>query len=305
MRRWGTAADHVTFIDMAKAGRNPGCIIARILRAFADAQPDRHVRIVGEPIWPRPHRRRIAACVQHEALINTRLRRTRRHHSLPLRRCRAPSPRTLTDAEATHPVLWEDSEQRRSGEFDWAAILGRYNQRLPEPEAAATIAVETAHDLAPARSFAAEHATARGLAPGRVRDLGLIVTELVTNSLVHTDGPAELRIWVERDHLVREVCDRGCVDDPLVGRCPAAPGQLGGRGLLVVNDLADLGRTRFTPHGTTIRALLSGLARNFGDVSRSCGQAARGGASCVAMRSSRWCRSFLVNFHSNGVAICP
>ena len=38
----------------------------------------------------------------------------------------------------------------------------------------------------------------------------------------------------------------------------------------------------------------------------SCGQAASAGSalSWAAMRSSRAFRSFLVNFHSNGVAIC-
>ena len=49
---------------------------------------------------------------------------------------------------------------------------------------------------------------------------------------------------------------------------------------------------------------LSALARNCGDV-WVCGQAASAGAgSWAARRLSRSSRSDLVNFHSNGVAIC-
>ena len=43
-------------------------------------------------------------------------------------------------------------------------------------------------------------------------------------------------------------------DDPLAGRRPAIPTQLNGRGLLVVNHLADLVRTHTRPGQTTIRA---------------------------------------------------
>ena len=51
---------------------------------------------------------------------------------------------------------------------------------------------------------------------------------------------------------------------------------------------------------------LSGLARNFGDVFVGARYAAgvRAASSWAAMRSSRAFRSSLVNFHSNGVAIC-
>ena len=71
------------------------------------------------------------------------------------------------------------------------------------------------------------------------------------NSLVHARGPAQLRLWTADDHLICEVRDNGQLTDPLVGRRPPEPGQLSGRGLLLVHALADLVRAH-----TTIRALL-------------------------------------------------
>ena len=56
-----------------------------------------------------------------------------------------------------------------------------------------------------------------------------------------------------RDLLVVEVADAGRLDDPLAGRRPAPPHQLGGRGLLMVHHLADLVRTTTGPGGTTTR----------------------------------------------------
>ena len=67
----GPAAARVTLIDMTEAGRNPGRIIPVVLRAFADRHPERHVRIVGEPIWGGRTATEYPACVQHEALINS------------------------------------------------------------------------------------------------------------------------------------------------------------------------------------------------------------------------------------------
>jgi len=66
----GDLAAQVRLVDMSVAGRNPGRIIAEVLRAAVDAHPDRHVRVIGEPIWPGRSDLEYPACVQHEALIN-------------------------------------------------------------------------------------------------------------------------------------------------------------------------------------------------------------------------------------------
>jgi hypothetical protein len=47
----GGDAEGILFLDMTEAGRNPGRIIPKVLRGFADAHPKGRVRIIGEPIW--------------------------------------------------------------------------------------------------------------------------------------------------------------------------------------------------------------------------------------------------------------
>ncbi|MFD1044397.1 hypothetical protein ACFQ1S_01705, partial [Kibdelosporangium lantanae] len=47
--------------------------------------------------------------------------------------------------------------------------------------------------------------------------------------------------------------DRGHLTNPLAGRVPASVTQFGGRGLLLVNHLADLVRIHTTPAGTAVR----------------------------------------------------
>src|SRR4051794_6898829 len=47
----GEDAADVRFLDMTEAGRNPGRIIPKVLRGFADAHRHVRVRIIGEPIW--------------------------------------------------------------------------------------------------------------------------------------------------------------------------------------------------------------------------------------------------------------
>ena len=48
----GVLVDRVRLVDMSQAGRNPGRIIAEVLRAAVDAHPHQRVRVIGEPIWP-------------------------------------------------------------------------------------------------------------------------------------------------------------------------------------------------------------------------------------------------------------
>jgi hypothetical protein len=49
------------------------------------------------------------------------------------------------------------------------------------------------------------------------------------------------------------VRDAGTIADPLAGRRPASPRSAAGRGLLLVNHLADLVRTHASADSTTVR----------------------------------------------------
>ncbi|ADJ48217.1 anti-sigma regulatory factor [Amycolatopsis mediterranei S699] len=247
----GADADRITLMDMGIAGRNPGRIIPGVLRAFADTHPDRHVRIIGEPIWPDRSAHEYPACVQHEALIN--LAFTGRDVTIL---CpydtQNLTPAVLADAEATHPLLIDTAGQRNSTAYDPEAIIAGYNQPLPEPTDAADLTVD-ATNLAHARTLARTHARQAGLSQDKTADVELVVTELVTNSIDHGGGTGRLRIWTADGYLLCQVHDHGTLTDPLAGRHPVPPDQHRNRGLLLVNHMADLVRLHTNTDGTTFR----------------------------------------------------
>ncbi|MFF7392140.1 anti-sigma factor RsbA family regulatory protein [Streptomyces scabiei] len=250
----GERGREVEFLDMTRAGRNPGRIIPGVLRAFADAHPTGRVRIIGEPIWADRSAVEYPACVQHEALINAAFQG--RHVTIlcPYD-ADALAPETLADAHATHPVVIDAGVERASDTYDPERIVAHYNQPLAHPPGAAALSFD-ADALPSARSFAVQEARQLGLSGDRLQDLTLAVAELTTNSVVHGGGTGTLRVWAEGLQVVCEVHDRGRLADPLAGRKPPARDQLGGRGLLLVHYVADLVRLHTTEAGTTVRFYL-------------------------------------------------
>ncbi|MEE1757425.1 anti-sigma factor RsbA family regulatory protein [Streptomyces sp. SP18CS02] len=248
----GRDAERVGLIDMEQAGRNPGRIIPRVLRAFADAHPGRHVRIIGEPIWQSRSAEEYPACVQHEALINHAFTGRTVTILCPYDTSRLDE-RVLTDARATHPVLIEGGVELPSQMYAPDRVVADYNLPLAVPRDVDGLDFDA--DLLPeARRYATRRALALGLPGNRHDDFALAVAELTTNSVVHGGGSGTVRVWVEGGHLVCEVRDRGLLDDPMAGRRPAAPGQIGGRGLLLVHYLSDLVRLHSGSEGTTVRS---------------------------------------------------
>ena len=245
----GTDADRVMSMDMTRVGRNPGRIIPGVLRAFADAHPHERVRIIGEPIWAGRTTTEYPACAQHEALINLAFAGRAVTILCPYD-ADSLGPQALADAEVTHPLLVDTTGERASGAYAPERIIAEYNRPLPAP-----VAPRIAFDvgtLAHTRRFATEQATRLGLR-GDHTEFELIVGELTANSVAHGGGTGTLSIWAEETNLVCEVRDCGHITDPLAGRRPAGRHQLSGRGLLLVNHLADLVRQHTGPDGTTMR----------------------------------------------------
>jgi anti-sigma regulatory factor (Ser/Thr protein kinase) len=251
----GEAGDRVRLFDMAEVGRNPGRILTEVMHAVAGGRPEVPARIVDEPVWPGRSTLEYGACVQHEALVNLAFAGRPVSVLCPYD-TRLPAA-VLADAAATHPCLVEDGVARPSGTYAPSRAIDRSAGPLPEPPVATVFAFDGPR-LAAARRFARVEATAAGLDDDRVLDLVLAVGELAANSIRHGGGRGTVRVWVETaadgtELLVAEVADGGRLRDPLAGRRPATPHQLGGRGLLMVHHLADLVRTSTGAGGTTTR----------------------------------------------------
>jgi anti-sigma regulatory factor (Ser/Thr protein kinase) len=249
----GSDADLVHMRDMAVAGRNPGRIIPTVLLAFADAHTGRRVRIIGEPIWAGRSAIEYPACVQHEALINAAFAKRAATILCPYNTALL-DPAWVRDAHTTHPMIRTATDRWSSPHYtDPVSVAGGFNQPLPDPPAdAATITVDFA-TLRTARQLVADHEARAGLPPDQVSDLALAVSELATNAVRHGGGTAEIALWTVGDQLVCQVRDAGHLTDPLAGRIPASPDAVGGRGLLLVNQVCDLVRVHTTTTGTTIR----------------------------------------------------
>lgn len=246
----GEAAAEVEFIDMTEAGRNPGRILPGVLLAFADNRQG-PVRIVGEPIWAGRSAAEYPACAQHEALINFAFSGRALRVLCPYD-LRSLGEGVLADAEQTHPVLSGTGGDRTSAAYAPDSIVDRYNIPLPEPRTVEAFRFDLAR-LAAVRRFAQVRAEESGLDPDRVDDLVLAVAELSANSVLHGSGQGVVRVWRDEGHVLCEVIDEGTLSDPLAGRRPAPPGQIGGRGLVLVNQVADLVRQYRRPGSTVTR----------------------------------------------------
>ncbi|WP_072482023.1 sensor histidine kinase [Amycolatopsis australiensis] len=244
-------APEVRLIDMHRAGRNPGAILPSVLLAFAGEHPG-PVRIVGEPIWAGRSDVEYPACVQHEALINDAFAGRDLAVLCPYDIAALP-PGVLADAERTHPEVWGPAGSFDSARFDPDGVRADFTRPLDPP----ATAVERGFDLgqlASLRGFAEIWAARHGLRRPRRDDFALAVAELTTNSILYGGGEGVLRLWAEDGQVVGEVTDTGTITHPLAGRVPPDATTLGGRGLLLVNRLADLVRTYWVPGRTTTRA---------------------------------------------------
>lgn len=249
----GPDAERVSLSDMAEVGRNP----ARTFPMLSEADDSAGwARVVAEPVWPDRPAEAYPACVQNEALFNEAFA-GRRLVTLCPYDADGLDEGVLADARTTHPKIWQDDKVCDSPNYAHWDALKRYNEPLPADSHALTCTVTSVGDLSAARSLAATIGQSAGLPPERVGDLQVIVTELATNSIEYTAGSCTLALWQRDGTLICQASDGGQLNDPLAGRRFPELHRAGGRGLFLVNALADLVRTHTAADGTTIRAYLS------------------------------------------------
>jgi anti-sigma regulatory factor (Ser/Thr protein kinase) len=252
----GGRSARVRFLDMTRAGRNPGKIIPWVLHAFLEEHAGRPVRIIGEPIWAGRSAEEYPACVQHEALINVAFARSVLSILCPYDMDGLPTG-VLEDAACTHPVLVDVDARRDSPSYtDPDAVVAVFNQPLVEPAPDLPTLDFDAPGLPLVREFVAVHAGRAGLSGRRVADLQLATNELATNAITHGGGSGRVRVWRQDDRVVCEVTDQGRALARLAGRTLPAPDSLNGRGLVLVNYVSDLVRIHTGPDGTAVRLYL-------------------------------------------------
>jgi anti-sigma regulatory factor (Ser/Thr protein kinase) len=254
----GAAAERIYLADMGKVGRNPTRIISAWIGLMADhAAIGRRIRAIGEPVWPGRSQAELDECLHHESLLNLAFAGWPALWLLCPYDTGALATTVVDGARCTHPTVQRRGSRRRS--LAYRGLDGARDTldgALPEPPQATVQVRVDQHRLADVRRLVADRAVAAGFGRLRVQDAVLAVSELATNTVRHGGGTGELRVWRDGAALALEVSDTGHIREPLVGRLPPAPGQLGGRGLWLVNELCDLVQLRSSESGTVVRVSL-------------------------------------------------
>lgn len=239
----GELAGEVTFVDVDAVGHNPARMFAA-LEGFVTANDGRRVRAVDEPL---PANRAAAMWIEaefHELLLGTGA-----CHDWNLWLGCPFDTAALGDAQQLAMRSSHPSDGRDMGSL----VSARFREPLsPRPLDARTFLID-GRDLAVVRAVVRTAARMAGLANQRAEDFVCAVNEVVTNSLCHGRGPADLALWSEDGALVCEVHDQGQIRDPFAGRRPPALGQTSGRGLWLANHLCDLVQIRGPESGTCVR----------------------------------------------------
>lgn len=251
----GPPADRVLFTDMAEMGANP----ARIIPAwhdFVENRPTPHggLRGIGEPIWAERSQAELVECQRHESLLNLVFDGTPGFQLLCPYDVDALPAEVLEEALRSHPLILAGGVTKASHDTRTLVEVGApFADPLPDPPPQADSRVFAENDLAAVRRFVARCAADAGMGARTAGELVLATHEVATNSVLHGGGKGVVRIWQEGETLLCEVLDEGHIDSPLAGRQRPAPGEAGGYGLWLSNQLCDLVQVRSFPEGSVVR----------------------------------------------------
>lgn len=248
----------VDFVDMSRAGRNPGRIISSWWRFVADHGDDHpNLRGVGEPLWRGRTPDEVVECQHHELLLNAAFGAGRPWRLLCPLDSSTLDPATLQASAETHPHLHDRGASVTNPDHrgDDRAIGAVLEGSLPEPEVPyreLVFAENTRDDLH--RALREETGL---LSSQQADDLARCLDEVVDNSVRHGGGRGAVRFWHRDERVVCEVRDSGHIHDPLVGRGLGPAEVHEGRGLWLVHALCDLVQLRSSAAGTVVRMSMS------------------------------------------------
>jgi anti-sigma regulatory factor (Ser/Thr protein kinase) len=251
----GRDAGDVLFADMADVGCNPARIIPA-WRDFVSAHgcPEQALRGIGEPIHPERNAAELVECHRHEALLNLAFADTGAFWLVCPYDTEALAPEVVAAAGRTHPAVVRDGVAAESALFDGLyAAAAPFDDPLPAPPAGADERDVSLETLAEVRRFVRRHAERARLGVTRTHDLLIALGEVAANTVRHGGGRGRVLVWRECGALLCEVRDDGRIAQPLAGRERPTPGQIGGYGLWLANQLCDLVQVRAYDAGGAVR----------------------------------------------------
>ncbi len=236
----GTDGSAVALLDRDEWYQRPAVTVAGWQRLLAEAtgRGHRHMRLIGEvgfgeeqahPTWTR-----------YEAALNDVFAHAPAWIVCPYDTRVLPGT-LLRDARRTHPTTFHP-ERRPNDDY---CPPGHFLTTVPEPmppvSGPPAISMAVVGGVSDARGALLGLLATHGWAGlDCADDLVIALSEIVTNSLRHGRGRAELRVWTGAGVLTCEVSDDGeGLDDPLTGYRPPVPDLPGGRGLWIARQLCD------------------------------------------------------------------
>jgi anti-sigma regulatory factor (Ser/Thr protein kinase) len=247
----GDDARRIRFEDMSDVGRNPNRILP-LIHDWSERHRGR-ARFVGEPIWPGRTEAEKVEGARHEALINMAFGRQPLSILCPYDAA-GLDPATLGCAERTHPTILScDGERHGSRHYDDPREVFAASEWPLAPPAGPYTEWSFTDDLHLLREFVAGSSAAAAMTASRRADFVFALNEIAGNAIRHGAGHGAARIWRDDHEVIGEINGPGWVTDWFAGRRRPATLASGGRGLWLVNQLADLVELRTGPDGTTVR----------------------------------------------------
>lgn len=248
-REFDATAPAIEFADMREVGRNPASIIP-LWREFVD-EGEAPVRGIGEPVWAARTVAALEECRLQESLLNFAFDDGPAWDLLCPYDAATLGDEILDLVGHSHPCVCRHGRSEPSPSFvrepDW------FGGALTPPKSTPTTFSFGIGGLGEVRRRVTAAAERAGLGPRETADLVIATSELAANSVMHGGGVGTLRLWQEDERLMAEVEDRGCIEEPLVGRLRPPVEQEGGRGLWLANQLCDLVQIRSGGGGTVVR----------------------------------------------------
>ncbi|MDH6218969.1 sensor histidine kinase [Streptomyces pseudovenezuelae] len=250
----GDRSGEVEFVDVRDWYDYPSRTLGRY-HAYCDRLgPDRHARVIGEPVWTGRSDFETHEWLRYESLLNVVFAGTGHRILCPY------DTRTLPDAVVrgaarTHPELAGESGTLYADPADFCAEC---DEHRPAALSAGPQDIRFARGRSAAvRRALTAYARGLGLPEQRTHDLVAAVHETVVNSVRHGGGQGVVRLHSDPDYVICEIRDDGShASAPrprLPGHLPPRPHAASGHGMWLVRQLSDLVADDLDPAGSVVR----------------------------------------------------